>query len=855
MRKKYLLLLVFSALFIGLRAQTDTTSLRGKSIRDKDPNFPVIDINDAELDNEDSQSGDISGLLSASRDVVVNTAGYNFGRTRFRLRGYDSEYNTVLFNNIIANDPISGRPYWSVWGGLNDVTRNKVESNGISSNQFNFGGIGQTVNLDARPSSMRPGFRFTYSQLNGSYRSRLMGTYSSGLTKNGWAFTVSGSRRWANEGYVEGTFYDAYSYFLGIEKKFSDNHSVSLISFGSPSKRGKSGVSTQEAYDLAGTNYYNPNWGYQNGEKRNARVSDANQPMIILSDYLKFSENTKLTTSLAYSFGHYNSTALNWHGYVDPRPDYYKKLPSYFSNSNKMDEYQKALGLWSTKEGRQLDWDAMININRGNMYKLENAEGIEGNTIYGNRSNYIVENRVAERNRWSFSSFLNSAINDHVKLTFGVNGSLYKERRYKLVDDLLGGDFFMDVDKFAERDFQDASQSYSDIRKPNHVVREGDKFGYDYTANVNQFDVFGQADFTYSKFDFYLGANATYTSMWRTGHMQNGKHPNNSLGDSDKENFVDFGTKAGVVYKLSGRHLLTVNALYMSKAPVFRSAFISPRTRNDVVQNLDSEKILSGDFNYIIRTPYFKSRASVYYTKFMDQTWQRSFYNEDVSSYTNYIMTGVDKVNMGVELGMEAQVIPTVSVTGVLSLGDYRFDSKTDVLVANDNGTPIESDYGSFTDEKGQLHYNSYLKGQKVGGFPQSAASIGVKYSSPRYWYAGANANLFWDIYTDFNPDRRSAAALSGYTQQDNPAFWQKITDREELDPGFTVDMFVGKSWKINDYYIRLNANVNNLFDVKDFAIGGFEQLRYDKSNIDRFPSKYFYLYGRSYYVSLTFSF
>ena len=69
--------------------------------------------------------------------------------------------------------------------------------------------------------------------------------------------------RWANEGFVEGTFYNSFSYLLGFEKRFNDRHSLSFTTWGSPTERAQQGSSTEEAYWLANDHYYNPNWGYQ----------------------------------------------------------------------------------------------------------------------------------------------------------------------------------------------------------------------------------------------------------------------------------------------------------------------------------------------------------------------------------------------------------------------------------------------------------------------------------------------------------------------------------------------------------------------------------------------------------------
>ena len=41
--------------------------------------------------------------------------------------------------------------------------------------------------------------------------------------------------------------------------------------------------------------------------------------------------NTTITTAAGYSFGNRSITALDWYNAADPRPDYYRYLPSYTS--------------------------------------------------------------------------------------------------------------------------------------------------------------------------------------------------------------------------------------------------------------------------------------------------------------------------------------------------------------------------------------------------------------------------------------------------------------------------------------------------------------------------------------------
>ena len=837
MRIKYLI--VFLALLSFRLSAQVPDSLNIDTEKEDIPQITVF-ASDLESDNQDQ---DISGLLQSSRDIFVSTAGYVFGQTRFRIRGYESENSSVLINGIPLNDMETGRPYWSSWGGLNDATRNKEIESGISSSDYAFGGVGGVTNMITRASTFRKQIKFTYSSTNRSYRNRLMFLYSTGVTEKGWSLVASGSRRWAQEGYVDGTFYDAWSYFLSGEKKINNNHSIGLIFYGSPTKRGKNGVSVQEAYDLSGSNYYNAYWGFQNGEKRNSRIGDYHQPMAILSHYWTIDKNTSLTSSVYYAFGKGGSTALDWYDVPDPRPDYYKKLPSDDRDYMGLTSDERSY-LWQTNEAyRQLDFDYFYFYNRKNLYTVYDVGGVEGQDYTGNLSSYIIESRRNDKNHIGATFNFQKEINEHFNFSSGLNLSWYKGNQYKLVYDFLGGDFYLNIDKFVERDYSENSDELqNDLNNPNAVIQEGDRFGYDYTANINKYDLFAIGDFSYSKIDFFVSASLTYDQFWRTGHMRNGKFPDNSYGDSEKHSFFNYGVKAGATYKITGRHLINANAAFLTRAPFFRTAYISPRTRNEVVAGLTNEKIMSGDLSYIYRSPYLKTRVTGYYTKFVDQTYSRSFYHDVLQSYVNYQMVGVDIVNYGLEVGIDGKISQSFSAYGVLALGTSYYDSRPTATISADNNAQVIS------------NRTVYFKNYKDGGYPQTAASVGVKYTSPQYIYAGANINFYDDIYIEANPDRRTEEAVTNYAP-DYP-YRQEILDQQKLDANYTIDAYIGKSWRIDyKYFISVNFSVNNILDNQEFAFGGFEQYRYDPLDIDKFPPKYFYLYGRQYYLNINFRF
>ena len=73
--------------------------------------------------------------------------------------------------------------------------------------------------------------------------------------------------------------------------------------------------------------YYNPNWGYQNGEKRNSRVVRSVEPFAIASWDFDINKEMKLKTSAGFKYSNYGTSALGWSGNAaDPRPDYYKTV-------------------------------------------------------------------------------------------------------------------------------------------------------------------------------------------------------------------------------------------------------------------------------------------------------------------------------------------------------------------------------------------------------------------------------------------------------------------------------------------------------------------------------------------------
>lgn len=838
-------LIILSSVFVSAVstsiAQADTTKTADTTAN----SIPLFVINDDGGDDNANQVQNVSGLLQSSRDVYARQVGFNFSFARFRMRGYDLDANTVLMNGMPMNDPESGMAIWAYWGGLNDVTRYPEIKTGLNSSQSTFGGLLGYMNVNLNASSKQPGTRVSYAATNRTYTNRFMVTHNTGWLKNDWAFSFSLSGRYSKEGYVEGTFYRGYSYFAAAEKKLSDRHSMNLSIMAAPTIQGRQSISVQEAYDLTGNNYYNAYWGYQNGEKRNARVRNNHVPYIILADEYKIDDKSKIKTTLYYQFGRTGNSNLNWSNAADPRPDYYKNLPSYSYNAGYTETGDAVAALWQANDPSvtQINFDNMFFANSKNLYTVDNANG-SGTSFTGNRSKYIVEEYRQDPRKLGIYSTYNNQLNDKLHLMVGVNAYNYKSMNYRVIKDLLGGDFWLDVDQFAEQLSSDPEVAMNDLSTPNKTIMVGDRFSYDYDIHVQYAELFSNLDFKLGpKIDGYAGATLSGTQFWRHGNLQNGKFPDNSMGDSEKKKFFNYGAKGGLIYKITGRHMVNLNMLYQTKAPYSRNAFISPRTRDQIVDNLTSSQIMSGDINYLVRYPKFKARATYFYTQANNLTWSRRFYHDVYRNFVNFMMTGVNKLYQGVEIGLEANVTSTIVASAAFTKGLYIYNSRPQATITVDNSLELLAQDRTI-----------YLKNYKIGNGPQTAATFGLKYNSPKYWYVGVNGNYVRDIYLDPNPDRRSLEALEGYVDTDPQV--AEILAPTKLDDAFIMNAFAGYSYRMKGgQFIRLNVNINNVLNNKSFISGGYEQLRYDATQIDKFPPKFGYAYGLSYFAMLTYIF
>ncbi|WP_396142652.1 TonB-dependent receptor domain-containing protein [Flavobacterium sp.] len=812
----------------------------------------LVTITENDLGDDNSGSESTSGLLQATRDAYQQAAAFNWGQSRFRIRGLDNEYGVTMINGIVMNKLYDGRPQWSNWGGLNDATRNQEFTMGSAPSDYTFGSALGTQEINTRASFYRPGTRISMSGTNTNYSWRTMGTYASGMDKDGWAFVVSASRRWAQEGYFEGTDYAANSLFASVEKKINDKHSLNLTAMYAQNSRGKSSPNTQEVNDLMGIKY-NSYWGWQNGKKRNSRDKDVEEPMVMLSHYWKISDRTSLNTNVAFQTGTIGNSRLDYQLGNNPDPTYYKNLPSYFRNLGGYSEGQLTQIGDTFRGNSQIDWNAMYIANQ--------------NSAFPGRSVYVLYEDRTDDNLLNANSIINSSLSDNIVLNAGVNVRKLRSHNHQNLLDLMGGQYFLDIDPFYS-----GNASQSDLNNPNRQIGENQSYGYNYLLHALTFDGFTQFKFTYDKVDFYLAQNFSRTEYQREGLYKNGIYADNSYGKGNSITFENFGFKGGLTYKLNGRNYFDFNGLYQTKAPSLRNTFSNARLNNVITPDLQSERVTSADASYILKTPKVKARLTGFYTKIQDATEISFFYGEGIGSddggdedtFVSEIVTGIDKQNMGVELGLEYNITSTIKATAAASYGQYiysdnaKLKTNDDALAAAGNNSL--TDFGTV-----------YIKNYHQAGMPQTAASFGLEYRDPNFWWIGANVNYLANSYVDFanilRTDNFSIDSATGDNYSGaTPETVRAILKQEKFDSFTLVNLTGGKSWRIskaNRNTVGFFASVNNVFDIQ-YKTGGFEQsrkatfpdLQADQANgTPSFGSKYFYGYGRTFFVNFYINF
>lgn len=845
----------------ALRIQPDVASSQQEEV--------YITLSEQEMSDDEGRTQEQASAASSSTDVFNNVTSFAWSTARYRNRGYEQRYETNYIEGLNFSSAERGQFNFSAMGGLNDASRYKETVNPLEASNFTFGNIGRSTNYLMSASNYAAGWKVGVAGTNRNYKAALRATWASGPLKNDWFVAAQIAFRFSpyidQKGSIgEGIDYYSLGYFVTAEKRWQEGrHRLSFLTFGAPTTRGGSAAVTQEVYNLTnqynptqwGWNNYNPYWGYQNGKVRNSRTIRSYDPTFLAAYDFNISDNQKIHAAVGAHYSFYSNSALTFYNAPDPRPDYYRNLPSFLfdgqltkngafissdyigrplgainengsiinsieyngtiiGHSIDFNNYKTLTDLWTSRDSKttQIDWESLYAANYAN-----NAVNPEGSARYmlERRHNDIAE--VLGTFNYQDTRF------KHLKITAGLEAKQSYGLHYKTVDDLLGGNQWLDQDPFAERDIRELAtnigltQEMIEYVKQNDVVywgtegtarsvKKGGRFGYDYRIAMTNVKAWAQNEWNWQDVDLYYALAVTYSSMQRTTNMINGRAIYLAAVSPDEANlylgpnyeailygttvpsttqtgyghhFVDPAFKAGLTYKINGRNRIRINGMAQTIAPLARDAYISPRIhdkaisniyRHDSAKNLKdyyaaSEKVVGADLTYEWNYPIVRGRITGYFTQFWDGSELNGYYDDEARTFVNQSITGINRRHMGAEAAISVKLGTYFTLTGAAAFGDYRYISNAFCTTSAENGMALDESVNSTTGEEITLYElkdSVLINGLHVANGPQMNASLKLSFFHPKMWFADITISYYDRNWLDFAPSRRMRGLYYG---------------------------------------------------------------------------------------------
>ncbi|BDD00123.1 TonB-dependent receptor [Persicobacter psychrovividus] len=714
----------------------DEVKIIASVAQDRKTPVAVSTVTPKELESKLGNS-EFPSVLKSTPGVYTTNDGGGFGDSRITLRGFGNDNIAVMINGIPVNDMENSAVYWSNWAGLSDVTRTMQVQRGMGASKLAVPTAGGTINILTKTTDAEAGGSIGYVMGNDGYQKLAM-TTSTGLMSNGWAITLSGSKTVGN-GYIDGTAFEGYSYFANISKIINKNHTVAFNAFGAKQwhgqNRSKQLVSTYEDNGRR----YNQDWGYLNGEEYNGRANFYSKPQLSLNHYWTLNEKMNIATSLYASFGNGGGQSLN---ITDNRELYH--LGGNVNNP--------------------------IDFTRHYQENGENGES----SLY----------RIASMNNHSWYggiTTLSWEINEYLNFTGGADVRYYYGEHYQRLDDLIGGEYItVSRNIFGQR--------------TEHIAHVGDKMGYDNDGEVIWGSLFSQLEYSKDNLSAFVNAAAASVNYRRYdyGNYEEGEHISDFQGSNT------FSIKSGVNYNLDQHHNVFFNTGYFQRPPMMNAVFMNHTNRvNDEAIN---EGIFSAEIGYGYRSKTFAANVNAYYTKWMNKSMVRTQragqpgpggepLPEDI--YANIL--GMNAVHMGVEADVTWKPTHRITVTGMGSVGDWRWANNVDATFFDQNQNQIGD------------QETLYIKDLKVGNAAQLTAAMGIDYEIFNDFKLGADYVFNGNNYTYFDPAQRTDAAMEGVQALKLPTFG-------------LLDMRANYRFKIGKVDAIVSGNINNVLDAEYIA-------------------------------------
>ncbi len=780
-------------------------------------------------------------VLKTTPGVYTRSEGGGWGDAKTRMRGFQSENVAMLINGIPVNDMEWGGVYMSNWANLADVASSIQTQRGLGATIVSTPSIGGTINITTRTTDVKKGGSLWYGMGNDGMN-QIGVKLSTGLMKNGWAVTLLGARKWA-DGYVQGTAYEAYSWFLNVTKRINEKHQVSLTGFGAPQwhdQRNYNNGLTIEGWQnvrdyMQGESpyLYNPTYGFRsNGKAYNSNHNFYHKPQIALNHIWQIDEKSSLSTSFYLSITSGGGrTGLGRTVYnADGSTTSYSSA-WYGANNGVLNM------MFRTPEG-YYDYAAVEKMNAESTTgsNMAIAKQLNSHETYGLISSYKKE--------------LNFKNGSRLNLTGGLDLRYYVGHHKTEISDLFGGEYY--IDNYNRNNVQPYNNAVHNNTQMDWVYEKlhvGDVVNRNYDGFVCQEGIYGQAEYTMldNKLNLVLAGALNNNTYWREDFY----YYDEANSRSETKNFLGGTIKGGVNYNIDKHNNVFFNGGYISRAPFFSyGVFLSSQRSNITNPDALNEKVGSIELGYGYHSPKLAVEVNAYYTKWMDRTMSKGDQIDpnvakDGSNYYYFAMSGVDARHMGVEVNVKYKPFRWLEFDGMLSLGDWQWDSNATGYFYNQNGAPLAKLDGTVASgilAEDHLHATLEQKGVKVSGSAQTTASLGFTVRPFKGFRIGADWSLYARNYSDIS--------LNSSNLQNGKVL--KPGTPWRMPWGNELDVNASYRFKVGGLDATLYGNVNNLLN--------YNYVRQAQTNLGEVgtwqnANRVFYSFGRTYSLKLKINF
>ena len=720
-------------------------------------------------------------ILKSTPGVHANKQGGGYGDSEIYMRGFDNTNVATMINGVPMNDMENGNLYWSNWAGLSDVTRIMQTQRGLGASKVSAPSVGGTINIITNSLEAKRGGHASY-QMGSNNSSKILFTVSSGMSKKGWAFTLLGAKT-QGDGNAQGLDYEGYNYFVNIGKRINDAHQISFTAFGAPQKhfqRSSSSALTLANWSLVEKKYgvknyrYNATYGFDaNGKRYSQDYNVYHKPQLSLNHQWIINSKSNLSTAAYMSIG-------RGYGYAGEANDGDYSDVSYKSLAGA--NYGALLNTYRNDDGT-FDYATIKANNAAGEYgsKIAMTKSLNYHTWYGLLSTYTTK------------------LTRDIDFYGGIDFRAYKGTHKNEIVDLMGGDYILDPDRREVSPLNNINASNSAWVYQKLGV--GDVMYRDYDSHVIQEGAFFQAEYNKDKIAAFVSGSLSNTSYWRYGRLYYDKEH----ARSKTVNYLGFTVKGGANYNINAYHNVFLNVGVISRAPKFAyGAFMTSTTSNVTNPNAKNEKIYSAEVGYGFKSTWLTANLNAYYTLWRDKAMTKT---GTLGNQQEYFMnmTGVGARHMGVELELKSEPLPWLALNGMLSLGNWEWDSNATGYAYNDAGQPLAKDgtvaSGIMADDHAWATIN--LDGIKVGGSAQTTAALGAQVKFSKYLKVGMDWTYLGRAFAYYS--------FSGSNLSIGKAV--SVLDPWEIPAASHFDMNASYKFKIGDLNATLSGNVNNLFN------------------------------------------